>query len=43
MFELYLSDLTKEAQERLLKFWRMNDPSEGNFDTYPIDVFGEVK
>lgn len=41
MFELYLSDLTKEAQERLLRFWGMKDSSDGNFDVFPIHVFYE--
>ena len=31
-FEIYFSDLNKDAQERLLKFVGVSDPSEMNWD-----------
>ncbi len=31
-FEIYFNDLTKEAQERLLKELNINDPADGNYD-----------
>jgi len=38
MFELYFSDLTPEAQKRLLDFWGVSDPSELNLEVVPICV-----
>ena len=34
--EIYFSDLTPEAQRRLLKGYGMKDPKEGNWDVFPV-------
>lgn len=39
MFELYFSDLTPEAQERFLAFYRVYDETEYNWDLFPIATF----
>jgi len=37
-FELYFSDLTPEAQKRLIAFWGISDPSELNLEVVPICI-----
>lgn len=37
MFEIYLSDLTPEAQQRFKEFLGF-DPAEENYDLFPIAV-----
>ena len=32
-FEIYFSDLNKDAQTRLLNLLNMENPEEGNYDT----------
>lgn len=39
MFELYFRDLTPEAQERFLEFYRVYDETEYNWDLFPIATF----
>ena len=36
--EIYYSDLSPEAQRRLLKGYGMKDPKEGNWDVFPVFV-----
>ncbi|MDY5338674.1 MAG: hypothetical protein SPG83_03900 [Intestinimonas sp.] len=36
MFEIYFSDLTPEAQERLLASCGLSSAAEGNYDVFPI-------
>ena len=38
VFELYLCDLTLEAQAALMDAAGINDPSEANWDVSPITV-----
>jgi len=40
-FEIYFSDLTLEAQKRLLVFWGFSDPSELNLEVVPICILEE--
>jgi len=40
-FEIYFSDLTPEAQRRLLAFWGISGPSELNLEVVPICILGE--
>ena len=35
-YEIYFRDLTEEAQAALLEFMGINDPSEMNWNIYPI-------
>lgn len=35
-FEIYFSDLNKEAQKELLKAVGVTDPTEMNWDVFPI-------
>lgn len=35
-FEIYFTDLTKEAQERFLRAEGLKDSREGNYDIFPI-------
>ncbi len=39
MFEIYLRDLTDEAQRRYLEFQGVADPSELNAEYFPICAF----
>jgi hypothetical protein len=36
--EIYLSDLTPEAQKKVLKFLKINTPEEANLDVFPLFV-----
>ena len=36
IFQIYFSDLTPSAQNRFLKFQKLEKPQDGNFDVYPI-------
>ena len=36
MFEIYFKDLTQEAQKELLKYAEIADPSEANWDVFPV-------
>ena len=38
IFELYFNDLNAEAQAKLLDAAGLNDPSEANWDMFPIDI-----
>ena len=35
---IFLNDLTPESQEVVLKFYNMDNPSEGNFGVIPLFV-----
>lgn len=37
-FNLFFGDLKDEAQARLLDVAGLNDPSEANWDLFPIDI-----
>ena len=37
-FEIYITDLTKEAQEELLKVAGVQSPEETNWDVFPIAI-----
>ena len=36
VFEVFFNDLTKEAQEAILKFYGLENPSEANWEYYPL-------
>ena len=36
--EIYCSDLTQDAQKRLLDGYGMKDPKEGNWDVFPVFI-----
>ena len=38
-FDIYFSDLDKDAQTRLLKEVGISDPKEENWDLFPITTF----
>ena len=38
-FEIYFSDLTEEAQKSLLEAARIEDPSDMNWDVFPVVTF----
>ncbi len=35
-FEIFFSDLTKEVQDQLLKYFNLKDSKEMNWDAFPI-------
>jgi len=37
-FELYFRDLNEDAQQRLLEFYGLQSPEEGNLDITPIAI-----
>ena len=37
-FEIMFDDLKPEAQVKFLEFANMEDPSDGNYDTFPIAI-----
>lgn len=37
-FEIMFDDLKPEAQVKFLEFVNMDDPSDGNYDTFPIAI-----
>lgn len=37
-FEIYFTDLNKEAQKRFLQFEKIQTPKQGNFDVFPVAV-----
>lgn len=38
-FEIYFDDLSEDAKKRFLSFLRLDDASDGNYDTFPIATF----
>lgn len=36
--EIFISDLTGEAQKRVLEFLDLASPEEGNYDVFPLFV-----
>ena len=38
-FEIYFEDLNEDAQQRLLEELSISDPSEMNWDVFPICVY----
>ena len=41
--EIFLSDLTLEAQTRILKFLKIKTAQEGNFDVFPLFVLTQAQ
>ena len=40
-FEIYFWNLTEETQQELLDYFRVDDPAEMNWDTFPVtSVYG---
>jgi hypothetical protein len=39
--DIYLDDLKKEAQKRVLKNMKLKNDKEGNLDTFPLFVLDE--
>jgi len=39
--EIYFSDLTPEAQKKVLEFYRISSPEEANLDVMPLAVIPE--
>ena len=37
-FKIYFNDLNAQAQKDLLLFFNIKDPSEMNWDIYPVSV-----
>lgn len=37
-FEIMFNDLKPKAQDKFLEFANMDDPSDGNYDTFPIAI-----
>lgn len=42
-FEIMFSDLTEEAQKRLLKFEGINTMGDANWDVFPISIIEREK
>lgn len=42
MVEIYLCDLTEEAQERVLDFWGLSEEA-GNFDINPLFILEPIE
>jgi hypothetical protein len=38
-FEIYFYDLSEDAKKRFLAFMRIDNPSKGNYDIFPIATF----
>lgn len=38
-FEIMFDDLSEDAKKRFLSFLRLDDPKDGNYDTFPIATF----
>ncbi|MEM3631207.1 MAG: hypothetical protein QXY18_07340 [Nitrososphaerota archaeon] len=36
--EIFFKDLSKEKQKELLKAYKVKDPSEMNWDVFPVDT-----
>jgi len=37
-YEIYFSDLNKQAQRKFLNFLGIKTPEEANYDTFPIAI-----